>query len=213
MELPPRPGQPPAKARQELRRDARVVRRAAAGRGQRRPVVIEELAALAEPGLAAMTGPRFFGWVIGRLASRRRRGRLADQRLGPELRRPYRDAGGRGLRGGGRQLAARAARSAARMRRSASSPAPPSPTSPASPPRAASCCAASAGTWRPTACSARRRSACIIGDEAHASVFSALQFLGLGYDRVIRIPTDAMGRMRIDDVRIRHAARAIGRRS
>src|SRR6185295_3955830 len=28
-------------------------------------LVIEELAALAEPGLAAMTGPRFFGWVIG----------------------------------------------------------------------------------------------------------------------------------------------------
>src|SRR5687768_1954708 len=27
--------------------------------------VIEELAALAEPGLAAMTGPRFFGWVMG----------------------------------------------------------------------------------------------------------------------------------------------------
>ena len=29
------------------------------------PSVIEELAARAEPGLAAMTGPRFFGWVIG----------------------------------------------------------------------------------------------------------------------------------------------------
>src|SRR5690348_6877538 len=27
--------------------------------------VIEELITLAEPGLAAMTGPRFFGWVIG----------------------------------------------------------------------------------------------------------------------------------------------------
>ena len=27
--------------------------------------VIEELAALAEPGPRAMTGPRFFGWVIG----------------------------------------------------------------------------------------------------------------------------------------------------
>src|SRR5690349_16082141 len=27
--------------------------------------VIEDLAALAEPGLAIMTGPRFFGWVIG----------------------------------------------------------------------------------------------------------------------------------------------------
>jgi glutamate/tyrosine decarboxylase-like PLP-dependent enzyme len=28
-------------------------------------LVIEELATLAEPGLAAMTGPRFFGWVMG----------------------------------------------------------------------------------------------------------------------------------------------------
>src|SRR5262245_59349611 len=27
--------------------------------------VIEELADLAEPGLAIMTGPRFFGWVMG----------------------------------------------------------------------------------------------------------------------------------------------------
>src|SRR5262245_51651015 len=27
--------------------------------------VLEELAALAGPGLAAMSGPRFFGWVIG----------------------------------------------------------------------------------------------------------------------------------------------------
>src|SRR5687767_13076598 len=27
--------------------------------------VIEELARLAAPGLSAMTGPRFFGWVIG----------------------------------------------------------------------------------------------------------------------------------------------------
>ncbi|HEY1382148.1 MAG TPA: hypothetical protein VGF43_00955 [Dongiaceae bacterium] len=26
---------------------------------------IEELVALSEPGLASMTGPRFFGWVIG----------------------------------------------------------------------------------------------------------------------------------------------------
>ena len=31
----------------------------------RRRSVIRELIALAEPGLAAMTGPRFFGWVIG----------------------------------------------------------------------------------------------------------------------------------------------------
>ena len=29
------------------------------------PTVIDELARAAEPGLMGMTGPRFFGWVIG----------------------------------------------------------------------------------------------------------------------------------------------------
>ncbi|WP_262296171.1 pyridoxal phosphate-dependent decarboxylase family protein [Microvirga sesbaniae] len=38
----------------------------------------------------------------------------------------------------------------------------------------------------------------LIGDEAHATVFSALQFLGLGHDRVVRIDTDGQGRMRPD---------------
>ena len=33
--------------------------------GQAGDAVVRELIALAEPGLAAMTGPRFFGWVIG----------------------------------------------------------------------------------------------------------------------------------------------------
>jgi glutamate/tyrosine decarboxylase-like PLP-dependent enzyme len=35
----------------------------------------------------------------------------------------------------------------------------------------------------------------LIGDDAHTTVFSALQFLGLGHDRVVRIATDAQGRM------------------
>ena len=34
-----------------------------------------------------------------------------------------------------------------------------------------------------------------IGADAHASVFSALQYIGLGHNRVIRIATDAQGRM------------------
>lgn len=37
----------------------------------------------------------------------------------------------------------------------------------------------------------------LIGEDAHTSVFSALQFLGLGNDRVIRIATDHMGRMQL----------------
>src|ERR1700760_1921165 len=35
----------------------------------------------------------------------------------------------------------------------------------------------------------------LIGDDAHTSVFSALQFLGLGHDRVMRVATDAQGRI------------------
>src|SRR5690606_5164879 len=37
-----------------------------------------------------------------------------------------------------------------------------------------------------------------IGEEAHATVLTALQYLGLGRDRVLRIPADAQGRMRAD---------------
>ena len=33
----------------------------------------------------------------------------------------------------------------------------------------------------------------LIGDDAHTTVFSALQYLGLGHDRVVRIATDAQG--------------------
>ncbi len=33
----------------------------------------------------------------------------------------------------------------------------------------------------------------LIGDDAHATVFSALQFIGLGHDRVVRVATDAQG--------------------
>jgi glutamate/tyrosine decarboxylase-like PLP-dependent enzyme len=35
----------------------------------------------------------------------------------------------------------------------------------------------------------------LIGDDAHTTVFSALQFLGLGHDRVARVPTDDQGRV------------------
>ena len=35
----------------------------------------------------------------------------------------------------------------------------------------------------------------LIGDDAHTTVFSALQFLGLGHDRVVRIATDSQGVM------------------
>jgi glutamate/tyrosine decarboxylase-like PLP-dependent enzyme len=38
----------------------------------------------------------------------------------------------------------------------------------------------------------------LIGDDAHTTVFSALQFLGLGHDRGVRVPTDDQGRIRTD---------------
>jgi glutamate/tyrosine decarboxylase-like PLP-dependent enzyme len=43
--------------------------------------------------------------------------------------------------------------------------------------------------------------AVIVGEEAHGTLLTALQYLGLGRDRVTRIATDAQGRMRIDALR------------
>ena len=41
----------------------------------------------------------------------------------------------------------------------------------------------------------------IVGAEVHVSVFSALRMLGLGARRVTRVPADAQGRMRADELR------------
>jgi glutamate/tyrosine decarboxylase-like PLP-dependent enzyme len=38
----------------------------------------------------------------------------------------------------------------------------------------------------------------VVSDESHVTIFAALQMLGLGRDRVTRIPTDDQGRMRPD---------------
>jgi glutamate/tyrosine decarboxylase-like PLP-dependent enzyme len=38
----------------------------------------------------------------------------------------------------------------------------------------------------------------LIGDEAHSTILTALQYLGLGRERVTRVPTDEQGRMRAD---------------
>jgi glutamate/tyrosine decarboxylase-like PLP-dependent enzyme len=38
----------------------------------------------------------------------------------------------------------------------------------------------------------------VVGDEVHASVLKALGLLGLGRDRVLRVPVDGQGRMRAD---------------
>ncbi|HSK78351.1 MAG TPA: aminotransferase class V-fold PLP-dependent enzyme [Thermoanaerobaculia bacterium] len=41
----------------------------------------------------------------------------------------------------------------------------------------------------------------VIGDEAHATILSSLQMLGLGRDRVKKVPSDGQGRMRADALR------------
>jgi glutamate/tyrosine decarboxylase-like PLP-dependent enzyme len=38
----------------------------------------------------------------------------------------------------------------------------------------------------------------VVSDESHVTIFAALQMLGMGRDRVIRVPTDEQGRMRAD---------------
>jgi len=38
----------------------------------------------------------------------------------------------------------------------------------------------------------------IVGEEAHASIFKALSMLGMGRERVVRVPADDQGRMRVD---------------
>ena len=38
----------------------------------------------------------------------------------------------------------------------------------------------------------------VMGEDAHTTVFSALQFLGLGHDRVVRVATDAQGTIQPD---------------
>jgi glutamate/tyrosine decarboxylase-like PLP-dependent enzyme len=41
----------------------------------------------------------------------------------------------------------------------------------------------------------------VTSEESHVSIFSSLQMLGLGRDRVIKVPTDGQGRMRPDALR------------
>jgi glutamate/tyrosine decarboxylase-like PLP-dependent enzyme len=41
----------------------------------------------------------------------------------------------------------------------------------------------------------------VTSDESHVSVFACLQMLGLGSERVVRVPTDDQGRMRSDQLR------------
>ncbi|HEV8443743.1 MAG TPA: aspartate aminotransferase family protein [Steroidobacteraceae bacterium] len=156
--------------------------------------VIEELVALSTPGLRAMTGSRFFGWVIG---ASHPAGVAADWLT---------SAWGQNAGNHEASPAAAAAETAAAKWL----------LDLLDLPREASVGFVTGATVANFVCLAAARGAVLrragwdveanglfgappipvlIGDDAHTSVFSALQFLGLGHDRVVRVATDAQGRM------------------
>ena len=174
-------------------------------RGMPAHEVIEDLVARSMPGLRAMTGPRFFGWVIG---ASHPAGVAADWLTA---------AWGQNAGNHEASPAAAAAETVAAKWL----------LDLLDLPRDASVGFVTGATMASFVCLAAARGAVLrrvgwnveadglfgappihvlIGDDAHTSVFSALQFLGLGHDRVVRIATDAQGRMRAGET-----ARAIAR--
>ena len=156
--------------------------------------VIDELVKRSTPGLRAMTGPRFFGWVIG---ASHPVGVAADWLTA---------AWGQNAGNHEASPAAAAAETVAAKWL----------LDLLDLPREASVGFVTGATVANFVCLAAARGAVLrrvgwnveanglfgappihvlIGDDAHTSVFSALQFLGLGHDRVVRIETDAQGRM------------------
>lgn len=159
--------------------------------------IIEELVAKAEGGLRAMTGPRFFGWVIG---SSHPTGVAADW-----------------LTSAWGQNAAnpKAAPAAAAVEEVVASWV----LDLLGLPRECSVGIVSGATVANTVCLAAARNAVLrragwdveahglfgapainvlIGADAHATVFSGLRYLGLGAQRVVTIAVDEFGRMRPD---------------
>jgi len=156
--------------------------------------VLDELVTTAEPGLHLMTGPRFFGWVIG---GSHPMGVAADfltsawgQNAGNHTASPSAAAvetvGGRWLL----QLLGLPLNSSVGFVTGATV-------------ANFTCLAAARGEvllragWDADANGlfGAPPISVLIGDDAHTTVFSALQFLGLGHDRVIRVPTDDQGRI------------------
>lgn len=166
-------------------------------RGAALDSVIDELIECAEPGLAAMTGPRFFGWVIGSSAPA---GVAADwltsawgQNSGNAAATPSAAAV--------EQVSAQWLLDLLDL------------------PRESSVGFCSGATMASFTCLAAARGAVlrragwdadanglfgappievVLGEEAHSTIFSALKYLGLGHARVQRVPIDEQGRMRVD---------------
>ena len=158
------------------------------------PDVIDELAAKAEPGIHAMTGARFFGWVIG---GSHPVGVAADWMT---------SAWGQNA---GNHHAAPAASAAEAIAAGWL-------LDLLDLPRTSSVGFVTGATMANFVCIAAARGevlrrvgwdvdaqglfgappiSVLIGDDAHTTVFSALQFLGLGHDRVVRVKTDGQGRI------------------
>ncbi|WP_162917047.1 pyridoxal phosphate-dependent decarboxylase family protein [Dongia deserti] len=160
--------------------------------------VIEELAALAEPGLATMTGPRFFGWVMG---ASHPVGVAADwltsawgQNCGNHAATPAAAACEEAAANWLLELLQLPGESSVGFATGATL-------------ANLICLAAARGEllrrvgWDVEANGlfGAPRIRVLIGEEAHATVFSGLQLLGLGHDRVIPVPTDPMGGMKLGD--------------
>lgn len=156
--------------------------------------VIRELIALAEPGLAAITGPRFFGWVMG---ASNPTGVAADwltglwgQNAGNHLATP--------------SAAAAEDQAGAALLELLDLP------------RGASVGLATGATMANFTCLAAARGevlrragwdveadgmfgaqpiTVILGEEAHSTVFAAIKYLGLGARRVVKVPVDHNGAM------------------
>jgi glutamate/tyrosine decarboxylase-like PLP-dependent enzyme len=156
--------------------------------------VIDELVHLAEPGLNAMTGPRFFGWVIG---GSHPVGVAADWLT---------SAWGQNAGNHQASPAAAAAEAVASTWLLELLDLPPE-CSVGFVTRATVanmvCLAAARGeVLRRVGWDVESQGlfgaapiTVLIGDDAHTTVFSALQMLGLGHDRVVRVDTDDQGRM------------------
>jgi glutamate/tyrosine decarboxylase-like PLP-dependent enzyme len=156
--------------------------------------VIQDLVTLSASGLRAMTGPRFFGWVIG---ASHPVGVAADWLTAAW-----------GQNAGNHEASPAAAAAEAVAAKWL--------LNLLDLPRDASVGFVTGATMASFVCLAAARGAVLrrvgwdverdglfgappinvlIGDDAHTSVFSSLSFLGLGHDRVHRIATDAQGRM------------------
>ena len=157
--------------------------------------VLEDLAKRAEPGLHLMAGPRFFGWVIG---GSHPIGVAADiltsawsQNAGNHIATPSASAAETIAAGWMLDLLGLPPECSVGFVTGATI-------------ANFTCLAAARGAvlrehgWDPDSRGlfGAPPISVLIGDDAHTTVFSALQFLGLGHDRVQRIATDDEGRIR-----------------